>query len=76
MHKIDKIVKNCTTCEHESHVEVCSKYCIDFKNHEFKCHYCINKLDAGSKFCACENDDGSQNCCGDHFEFNYLKFKL
>lgn len=65
-----KIPKDCTTCMHE-HNHLCKKYCIDFQNHEFKCDYCSHKfLETETKFCECENEDGSQNCCGDHFKFN------
>ena len=68
--------KDCTTCIHENN-NLCKKYCINFLNHEFKCEYCKYKLlETDKKFCEMENDDGSQNCCGDHFEFNHAKFKV
>jgi len=70
-----EIFKNCATCIHES-TEICKKYCIDFCNHEFSCDYCRYKLLENKKFCEMENDDGSQNCCGDHFEFNEKSFKI
>lgn len=73
-----EITKDCTTCIHEQNKTKCWNYCgVNFNSHEFKCEYCIHKLlETDSRFCTCENDDGSQNCCGDHFEFNYKKFKI
>jgi len=71
------IAKNCTTCIYEHDKHLCSKYCVDFKNHEFKCDYCIHKfISSTQQFCELENDDGSQNCCGDHFEFNNNLYKI
>lgn len=71
------VTKNCATCMNEGIQDMCKKYCINFKNHEFKCDYCKNKLlETDKKFCTCENDDGSQNCCGDHFKFNDIKYKI
>jgi len=70
------IYKNCETCAYKQNNQICKKYCIDFKNHEFDCNYCIYKLIQNEKFCELENDDGSQNCCGDHFEFNSKIFLI
>lgn len=71
------IIKHCTTCIHESNKHICKKYCVLYTFHEFKCDYCIHKFsEPNKKFCECENDDGSQNCCGDHFEFNNKKYKI
>ena len=69
------ISKNCTTCLYEQY-KLCIKHCVDFKNHEFSCDYCIHRTFNTDKFCKCENDDGSQNCCGDHFEFNTNLFEI
>ena len=71
-----KISKNCTTCTYEHDKRMCQKYCVNFNNHEFHCDYCIYRLFGKGKFCELENDDGSQNCCGDHFEFNKNDFEI
>jgi hypothetical protein len=71
-----KILRNCTTCSHENIRHMCEQYCINFKNHEFKCDYCKHKLIGSKRFCECENEDGSQNCCGDHFIFNDVEFRV
>lgn len=71
------IPKNCDTCNHNPNTLNCKKYCESFKNHEFKCDYCDYKLpESDKRFCEQENDDGSQNCCGDKFEFNHSKYKI
>ena len=71
------ISKNCDTCVHDISRDNCQKYCNSFSNHEFKCDYCDYKLpDNNKRFCEQENNDGSQNCCGDHFEFNHSKYKI
>jgi hypothetical protein len=71
-----QIKKDCTTCIHEPDPEnvISCKYCVDFNLHEFDCDYCVHRLIENYRFCECENDDGSQNCCGDHFEFDNAKF--
>lgn len=71
-----KIPKNCTTCVYEQGKRMCQQYCVNYASHEFKCDYCKYKLFDKDKFCEMENDDESQNCCGDHFEFNELVYKI
>ena len=75
-----EIKKDCTTCIHEDNKQKCKCFndCAGvYDYHEFKCDYCNHKLlETDKKFCECENDDGSQNCCGDHFEFNNVKFQI
>lgn len=71
------ITKKCDNCIHNSNKPMCEKYCKSFSSHEFRCEYCIRKLSDGDKrFCEQENEDGSQNCCGDKFDFNTIKYKL
>ena len=79
--EISKSCKNCihkSTCESEKYASYMKSQCINFKHHEFKCDFCIEKLPDGDKrFCNQEDfDDGGFNCCGDKFEFNVSKFKL
>jgi len=69
------VVKNCGTCVYEQNVSVCQKYCKLYVYHEFKCDYCKYKLIDKERFYEMENDDGSQNCCGGHFEFNTMLFE-
>lgn len=71
-----KINKDCTTCVYEQNKHMCQKYCKLYTYHEFKCDYCKYKLIGKEKFCELENDDGSQNCCGDHFEFNDKEYSI
>lgn len=71
-----EISKNCTTCVYESQKHLCQKYCKLYSSHEFKCVYCKYKLIDNDRFCEMENDDGTQNCCGDHFEFNDNLYKI
>jgi len=71
-----KIPKDCTTCVYEDNKHVCQKYCKLYVYHEFKCDYCKYRLIGKERFCEMENDDGSQNCCGDHFGFNSKEFEI
>jgi hypothetical protein len=71
-----KIAKDCTTCVYEENKHMCQRYCKLCAYHEFKCDYCKYKLIDKERFCEMENDDGSQNCCGDHFKFNNLIYEV
>ena len=70
MEKIE-LKKDCGNCTHEGS-GLCTAYCKEFSNHEFKCDYCDKRLPEGNKrFCTQEDEnDGGQNCCGDKFELH------